>query len=199
MQQVDCRNEGFEYYEYDDSCWSDLPVFTSWFNEITVTSCIITVNYSCFLLFFFNTNNVSLYLARIFFALASPVFHAQLYGTLKERGDVEISDVSIDAFHCLQKYGATILFDHSSFPPQIACCFPGTSIRIALMLFPWQMSWMFWRLRKSIWWRSLFASATGSFRPIWRQITPFRCGCRYRPQTDAVFYYCWRFISIDLC
>ena len=42
---------------------------------------------------------------RIFFALASPVFHAMFYGTIKEEGNVEITDVSVEAFLCLQKYG----------------------------------------------------------------------------------------------
>ena len=41
---------------------------------------------------------------RIFFALASPVFHAELYGSIKEQGNVEITDVSVEAFLCLRKY-----------------------------------------------------------------------------------------------
>ena len=51
---------------------------------------------------------VNLLVFRIFFALASPVFYAMLYGPLKEQGDVDIEDVSVDAFRCLQKYGAII-------------------------------------------------------------------------------------------
>ena len=51
---------------------------------------------------------VHLLLFRIFFALASPVFYAMLYGPMKEEGDVEIEDVSVDAFRCLQKYDAVI-------------------------------------------------------------------------------------------
>ena len=31
-----------------------------------------------------------------------------LYGPLKEEGDIDIKDVSVDAFRCLQKYGAVI-------------------------------------------------------------------------------------------
>ena len=42
---------------------------------------------------------------RIFFALASPVFHAELYGSMKEEGNVEITDVSFEAFLCLKRYG----------------------------------------------------------------------------------------------
>ena len=46
---------------------------------------------------------VQLLLFRIFFALASPVFYAMLYEPLKEEGDIDIEDVSVDAFRCLQK------------------------------------------------------------------------------------------------
>ena len=45
-------------------------------------------------------------LCRIFFGLASPVFYAMFYGSMKEQGNVEITDVSAEAFLCLQKYGA---------------------------------------------------------------------------------------------
>ena len=52
---------------------------------------------------------VNILIFRIFFALASPVFHAMFYGSLKEEGDVEVNDVSIAAFRCLQKCGVIIL------------------------------------------------------------------------------------------
>ena len=48
------------------------------------------------------TLNISLF--RIFFGLASPVFHAMFYGKMKQKGDVEIVDISVEAFQCMKKY-----------------------------------------------------------------------------------------------
>ena len=38
-----------------------------------------------------------------------------LYGPMKDKGDVDIEDVSVDAFRCLQKYDAIIPVSNDGF------------------------------------------------------------------------------------
>ena len=202
MQQVNCRNEGFHHFEGDVSCRSDLTVFTSWFNEISVMSCMYSwicfPIFSCcmpFVVFWYQRN--SLCLRRIFFALASPVFHAELYGILKEQGDVEISDVSPDAFHCLQKYGATILFDHSPLPHQTACCFryiytdslDAISVANVVDVLAASKKYLMAKLTRYCYGFIQNHIAADNSIPLWLQVSSInRCSN----------YYCWRFSSIDL-
>ena len=182
MQQVNGSNEVFYHFEDYVISWSDLSVFISYFRDVCVTSCVlefIFVFLYCCMHFvdIFDTITIhhSLCLVRIFFALASPVFHAELW-----RSKVMSKFRTSPPTHSTACKSTVRLFYLTTVHSLVRLLVvSGTSIRIASMLFPWPMSWMFWQLRRSIWWQSWLDTATDSFRKASPQRIPFRCGPRY--------------------